>query len=1557
VYSDDNSATRIANGGNNADTAEYFNDDTNDYTFDFTAIDGSKRGEYLILGSDSQFEGLNVQLATLGIDSSADLDWTYWNGSAWADLTVFESAPGVSKFTASGSMYFDAPGNWMPYALGIAEYYAIRAHLASGSYSTDPVEDTIRTDILLFHYLNDLNSTDQKFEIPGVTNTDKGSDPIAVWHMDEGYGTTISDSTTGANNLTLSGATWQGTATDQQSQRRVHLRFDGSNDFLSRTNDADFNFGSGGFSISGWFRHSYTAPSSGTDTILSHFGTAGYKVYMNTSGFICFGIDGDSTWTPADSACSSATQGSYADSAWHHFEAIKNGTTSILLYIDGHQVGSDTSLSATGSLNSASTLYIGIDSDGTSNPWEGELDEIAFYNYTRTATQVAVDMRRPQTAVVFGETANSLNSGLVAYWKLDENTGSTTNDSSGNSNNSNTFSGNATWTSGKFGSGITFDGTDDAVVIPDTPSTNLGTTTDSYTVSTWFKTTTDFSTSVVLVSNLAGNTYPIRLGITSSETIHFEFRNSVSAFTISNSSTPLNDGSWHHVVGIRSVEADRSFLYVDGILVDSDVDGTDGSMVNGQDFVLGNTSTLSQDFNGQIDETRIYRRALSPAEVVQLYNWAPGPIAHYKLDDGTGQSPVDSSSNGYTGTLGTDTSAGADDPAWSNGKFGDALRFDGGDFAKIDNAALNNICNFSSSGGFSVSAWFKFASAAANNAIFMMGSSSTNTPICGLSSSSGAIRFEYRTDNNTEINGGQAYVTDTTYSDGNWHHASVVKNGTQFLIYVDGALQKTLTDASGFNTLTANQQTIGASRRTTTASYFDGNIDDVRVYNYARTADQVMEDMNGGHPLGGSPIGSQIAYWAFDEVTGQQIRTRAATSLSALRGTTSGVETTDPTWLITSSCKIGNCLDFDGNLDVVTVQSATAIDMDSGLQNGFTFTAWIYADGPGESSAGQIFNKGTNNWLRVDTNFGGNLDIQGNLDLATTDATLNISAPIATGTWNHVAMSYTNDADDEISIWVNGIKRGTSTDGSGSPTDTGDLLIGGASTNNFDGRIDEFKVYSSELTESEMLIDFTANSIANFGTGTSERNDLFDGAAAEPVGWWPLNENTGTSTTIDISTNENDGGLASFTESTWMPGVYGSAVNLDGSTQYIDMDDQAELDISDGQDLTVMAWVYRDTDTTDDVILSDGLTETNTQEGYILWIDGATDDVRLRVGDGADYFVVDSTSTITTPGWNHVVAIFDESSDSLSTIYINGVEDRGGTSGVIANEGSPDNGRDFRVGTNVSSSDHFDGRIDDVKVFKSVLTPARIAYEYNRGKPVGWWKLDDCTGTTAYDASGRGNNGTITIGSSGTNTAAGSCSSGSGSEAWNNGTDGKRNNSLDFDGTDDYISMGDVDALDITSGSDLSLSAWVKRNSFNTIDTIIAKNNDTTSLTSDGYYLMIHPNDSVWFVVGNGGTQYCNVLGGLSITDSNWHHVAATFDGSSGCSLYIDGVEQVGTFVSPGSPDNALDFRIGAESDGGEPFDGQIDDVRVYKYVLSHDQIKKVMHTGAAYFGPEEGAP
>ena len=302
-----------------------------------------------------------------------------------------------------------------------------------------------------------LSSPDRAYPVKIDPTVVKGSAPISNWNLDEGYGTTAGDTSTNANTLTITNATWQ--VNDARSGNYVgakHLRFDGSGDYLSRTYDADFDFGTGSFSITMWVRIPNAA--AGTDVLLARYSGAGFKVYMDASQYLCFGIDDDASWGPDDSAC---TTTAYNDSKWHHIEVVKSTTSSITLYVDGQSKAANAATTADNTLNGTTpTLYIGIDSDGSSNSALVDIDNITVYNYARDTTQVKADsVSKPQTAVSFGNrTQFNLQNGLVGWWKMDEASDATRIDFSGNGNSlTESASDTITQASGKFNSSGDFE--------------------------------------------------------------------------------------------------------------------------------------------------------------------------------------------------------------------------------------------------------------------------------------------------------------------------------------------------------------------------------------------------------------------------------------------------------------------------------------------------------------------------------------------------------------------------------------------------------------------------------------------------------------------------------------------------------------------------------------------------------------------------------------------------------------------------------------------------------------------------------------------------------------------------------------------------------------------------------------------------------------------------------------------------------------------------------------------------------------------------------------------
>src|SRR3990167_2376449 len=218
--------------------------------------------------------------------------------------------------------------------------------------------------------------------------------------------------------------------------------------------------------------------------------------------------------------------------------------------------------------------------------------------------------------------------------------------------------------------------------------------------------------------------------------------------------------------------------------------------------------------------------------------------------------------------------------------------------------------------------------------------------------------------------------------------------------------------------------------------------------------------------------------------------------------------------------------------------------------------------------------------------------------------------------------------------------------------------------------------------------------------------------------------------------------------------------------------------------LSVTFWAYRDS-TSNYMYLMD---DRNTADGdarMYLYLETGANTLTKYSGFGTLYVDGISGATSATPNaWHHFAIT------GLTTFD---------TSGTL------------NFGQNWASAFRFNGKFDQIKIFDRTLTPAQIAWDYNKGGPVAHWRFDECQWTTANDSSGNTNTGTITVGATGTYTSMGTCPVSSASTMWYNGATGKRNYSLAFDGTDDYVTMGDPASgvLDFGTG-DFSLSAWIK---------------------------------------------------------------------------------------------------------------------------------------------------
>jgi hypothetical protein len=110
----------------------------------FTLFDDSPvTGDYVYIGSEYPFLGLLTNLSTVGVDNgSTAIDWEYYNGSAWTDISETDVDTGASIFTVSGKFTWSYPYGWTKNAVNSTTAYWIRGKLTD-DYSVDPICGTM----------------------------------------------------------------------------------------------------------------------------------------------------------------------------------------------------------------------------------------------------------------------------------------------------------------------------------------------------------------------------------------------------------------------------------------------------------------------------------------------------------------------------------------------------------------------------------------------------------------------------------------------------------------------------------------------------------------------------------------------------------------------------------------------------------------------------------------------------------------------------------------------------------------------------------------------------------------------------------------------------------------------------------------------------------------------------------------------------------------------------------------------------------------------------------------------------------------------------------------------------------------------------------------------------------------------------------------------------------------------------------------------------------------------------------------------------------------------
>jgi len=169
---------------------------------------------------------------------------------------------------------------------------------------------------------------------------------------------------------------------------------------------------------------------------------------------------------------------------------------------------------------------------------------------------------------------------------------------------------------------------------------------------------------------------------------------------------------------------------------------------------------------------------------------------------------------------------------------------------------------------------------------------------------------------------------------------------------------------------------------------------------------------------------------------------------------------------------------------------------------------------------------------------------------------------------------------------------------------------------------------------------------------------------------------------------------------------------------------------------------------------------------------------------------------------------------------------------------------------------------------------------------------------------------------------------------------------LDFDGTDDFVSIADDSTLDITG--DMTVSCWVALDSaMNNNLGILVNKRDAGDYTTPFliYFEDRSGQDSFKFVMGEGSSsENIGSDDNFNGVYGKWDHVVATIFGTT-MSIYVNGVlDTTGTF-SGSRQTNNIPIRVGASYTNGSydyPTTGQMADVRVYSAALSAANVKEI---------------
>lgn len=896
------------------------------------------------------------------------------SGLSTGNLTLFSSSQQRTTFSGTVATGYQQLTVSSSGALGVVETGAALANTSGGNSTASGRRVRLPWGGNSFTF-SALNSNGLNILQRAIAWASNIGPLVGHWKLNEISGTTATDSAAYGYSGTYSGGVTLNQTGPYFGAGAIAANFDGVNDGVDAS-VVNISAAQSRVSVAAWV---YVDTYVNNAAILENGSSSNY-VALNLTSAGNFRLQ----WA-GDSVTSSAT---VPLGTWTHLAATYDGTN-VRLYMNGQLITTNAKSINWGTFTGA--LTIGYSPIGTTEYFDGKLFDVRLYNTNLTDEQVT-DLY-----------------GLVGHWALDETSGTTASDETPYLNHG-TYSGGVTINqSGPYGGATAaeFDGSDDLISIADDAALKP---TSSLSIAGWVR--GDAWSSGDSVDTI------LRKGEANPNNYQFAIADGQASFYLDandgagvRSTTTLYTGQWYHVAATWDGSTVR--IYVNGVLETTQArTGTIG--IDTRTLYIGGRPGSDQ-FDGRLDDVRLYNRALSAEEVALLSASGSGLIAHWTFDDATGVAVLDSSGNNRHAAFNTGT------PAWITTCSSDAyLQFNGSNDADTNSS-------FDPPAIGSVAFWYRDDSP-----------HSTNERLFGLSSDwevrmiDGRLRFDIAIVDGFD---GPAALA----NDENWHHVVVRYNSTAdtYALYIDGEFSSS--GSLNFVDVGAAVLNIGSSL-TNTSQKFSGALNDLRIYNYELSDEEIIA------------LSGVIGHWRLDETTG------AVASDSSLAGH-HGAYVGSPTLNLNGAYvpKTLRSVEFNGTSQSMTTGASLLNNLAQ-----FTIAGWVRLDQVGNQTS--FF--GQNELAEIGIKYGTN-----RIHFWTANGgEVNVTGELPVGQWTHIAAVGSGSG---LRLYVNGIEVGSNGNvvanygASAYHFKVGEGVYE-SSGNYFDGRVDDVRVYGKALCPDEV---------------------------------------------------------------------------------------------------------------------------------------------------------------------------------------------------------------------------------------------------------------------------------------------------------------------------------------------------------------------------------------------------------------------------------------------------------------------------------------------------------